>query len=120
MTISDRTAFVAEINAKIAVYLDQARRALSGADVFDVTSVRALTALLPQMEPEVKAFRLPNAETSQELAFQMDLYGRQLRGLGKTLEQIRMMMLARRGELEFSRRHMSAVSRWTSAYQQTR
>ena len=120
MNTSDRAAFVAEINSKIAVHLDQARRALSGADVFDVTNVQALADLLSQMEPHVKALRLPNAEVSHELALQMDVYTKQLRGLGKTVEQVRMMLLARRGELEFSHRHMFAVARWTSAYQQTR
>src|SRR5215469_5407075 len=70
MNTSDRAAFVAEINSKIAVHLDQARRALSGAGVFDVTNVQALADLLSQMEPHVKALRLPNAEVSHELALQ--------------------------------------------------
>jgi hypothetical protein len=120
MKYFDNVAFVTEVNSKIAIHVDRARRTLIGAAVFDVDSVRELMVLVSQMEPHVRAARRPNTQASREFSFQMDVYRKHLQGLSKSIEQIRMMLLARRGELEFSHRHMSAVSRWTSAYQQTK
>jgi hypothetical protein len=119
MSLLNQAAVVAEINLRMAVLLDQARRALTGENVFDVSQVRALLALTSEMEPHIRPARWPN-ETNQEFNRQIEIYREHLLGLRKTLEQIRMMLVGKRCQLESSQRHMSAVSRWTDAYQQTR
>jgi hypothetical protein len=120
MSRSESVAIIAEINSELAVHLNRAQRTLEGAEVFDVAEVRELMSLIARMEPQVRTARRSGSWTSREVADQMDIYQQQLQKLSRTLEQIRMMLVAKRGELEFSRRHMSAVTRWAHAYQQTR
>jgi hypothetical protein len=117
---SDKAAFVGQVNSELAAHLARARRTLVGAEVFDVNEVRQIVFLVSRMEPHVKSIRQSRFRTTPELDSQINAYRQQLQELNQTLEQIRMMLLAKRGELELSRRHMSAVTRWTHAYQQTR
>jgi len=119
MSSSDKLAVVAEVNSRIAMHLDTARRALAGAAVFDVGEVSALLDLTAQMEAYLGKEHRFDKDTA-EFRQQMRLYKERLQELKKLLEQIRMMLLAKRSQLESSQRHMSAVSQWTDAYQHTR
>jgi hypothetical protein len=117
--VSDALALVVGVNLRLAVLLAKARKALTGESVFGVVEVRALQDPIGQMEPIVKQAQSLRNE-NPAIAEQLDLYTAQLGSLQTSLVQIRMMLLGRRAQMEVSRRHISAVSQWTNALQQTR
>ena len=55
-----------------------------------------------------------------ELVEPLNEYKSQLRDLDRTLEKIRMMLLARQASLEAGRSQLAAVSQWVSVMRQTR
>jgi len=106
-------------NSRIALLLEQARASLRGERDFGVADVRALLEPVGEMDAIV-------AQSSElrllhpEAAVQLDLYKFQLRDLQTILQQIRMMLLTRQAGLNASQNNLTAVSRWTSAFNQTR
>jgi hypothetical protein len=107
------------VNTRLAELLEGARRALRGEGDFGVEEVRALRQPVEEMAPIVAE----SAELRQvrpELAGQLDLYKSNLGDLQTTLEQIRMMLLARQASLEAGRAQLCAVSQWVTAFRQTR
>jgi hypothetical protein len=55
-----------------------------------------------------------------EIARDLDGYVEQATDVRTLLEQLRVMFLARRAEVENDRAHMQAVARWATAFQSTR
>ena len=107
------------VNASLAGYLGDARRALRGECDFSVEEVRKIRGPVDEMAP-VMARSAEVLRLQPELAGQMDLYKSQLGDLQTTLGQIRMMLLARQASLEAGRAQLSAVSQWMGALRQTR
>jgi hypothetical protein len=110
---------IKEVNSRIAFLLEQARAALRGERDFGVADVRTFLEPVGRMDSIV-------AQSSElrrlypEAAVQLDFYKLQLRDLQTILQQIRMMLLTRQAGLNASRNNLTAVSRWTSAFNQTR
>jgi hypothetical protein len=107
------------INALLAGYLAEARRALLGDCDFGVEDVRRIRGPVDEMAP-VMAHSTELLRLQPELAGQLDLYNSQLGDLQTTLGQIRVMLLARQASLEAGRAQLSAVSQWMGAFRQTR
>jgi hypothetical protein len=107
------------VNASLAKYLAEARRALSGECDFSVEEVRRIRAPVDEMAP-VLAHSTELLRLQPEIAEQLDFYKSQLGELQTTLGQIRMMLLARQASLEAGRAQLSAVSQWMGALRQTR
>ena len=107
------------VNARLAELLEGARRALRGESNFGAEEVRRLRQPVEEMAPIVaKSGELRRLRP--ELAPQLDLYKTNLGGLQTTLEQIRIMLLARRTGMEAGRAQLCAVSQWVNAFRQTR
>jgi len=107
------------VNASLAEYFAEARRALSGECDFSVEEVRRIRGPVDEMAP-VLAHSTELLRLKPELAEQLALYKSQLGELQTTLRQIRMMLLARQASLEAGRAQLSAVSQWLGAFRQTR
>ena len=107
------------VNASLAGYLAEARRALNGECDFGVGEVRRIRGPVDEMAP-VMAHSAELLRMQPELSGQLDLYKSQLGDLRTTLGQIRVMLLARQASLEAGRAQLSAVSQWMGAFRQTR
>lgn len=106
------------INARFATLLAETRLALSGERVFSATEVRALSEPLAEMAPILERAAELRA-LHPELAPQLDFYKAQLRELQTVLEQIRVMLLAQRAQMDDGRLQLDAVTHWAKALKQT-
>jgi hypothetical protein len=110
---------IAAINAQLAVLAEDARRALRGEAQFGVEQVRALSIPVSEMAPIlVRSKELRSADL--QIGLELDRYKSQLGELHITLQQITMMLLARRSQMESGRVQLSAVTHWANAMSQTR
>jgi len=110
---------VERANARLEVLLEGARRALRGERDFDVNDVRQFRKAIGEMTAIVA--QSSNLRRLQpEIGSQLDLYKSQLRELQTTLVQLRVMLHSRQARLHASQSHHTAVSRWVSAFRQTR
>jgi hypothetical protein len=117
MHFSERQT-IQSVNARITALLTNTRRALSGEQEFGVVQVRDLSEPIQEMAPLVaRASELRVAEP--EISRELDLYTSQLRELHVALEQVRMMLLARRAQIDAGRTQLNAMSHWAAALRQT-
>ncbi|HUN60842.1 MAG TPA: hypothetical protein VMU53_02580 [Candidatus Sulfotelmatobacter sp.] len=110
---------VESINKRLAKELENAQGVLRGSASFGAKDVRALQALLSEMEPVITR----SAELRQsrpEIAEQLDLYKAQLLELQKTMEQVRVTLLVQRASLAEKRVQVNAASHWCDALQRMR
>lgn len=110
---------VERVNARLAVLLEEARRALRGECDFGVADVRRLREPVGEMAaivPRWAELQRLQPEIAGELAF----YKSQLGDLQATLVRIRVMLHGRQATLHIGQNHNIAVSRWVSAFRQTR
>ncbi len=110
---------IGDINAQLAAMLADTKRALAGEREFGVEQVRSLSepiaamALVMERAAELRKLH-------PEIAGPLDLYKSQLSELQTTLEQVRMMLLARRSQIDAGRAQLEAVSQWANALGHTR
>jgi len=102
------------INARIARLLANTRLALSGERAFNATEVRALSEALAEMAPILERAAELRA-LHPEVSPQLDFYKAQLRELQTVLEQIRVMLLAQRAQMDGGRLQLAAVIHWAKA-----
>jgi hypothetical protein len=107
------------VNAQIASLLEDTRRALTGECDFGVEQVRAISKPIAEMAP-VMAQAKELRTLQPELEGQLDLYKSQIGELQTTLDQVGVMLLARRAHMEASRSQLEAVTHWAAALRQTR
>ncbi len=109
---------IATVNARIGVLLADTRRALTGEREFGVEQVRALSEPIQEMAPAMQ--RATELRALQpEIAGELDLYKQQLGELHTALEQVRMMLQAKRTQMEAGRIQLEAVSQWAAVLRQT-
>jgi hypothetical protein len=116
---SNLLAKIEAVNAQIAPLLANARLALSGERLFGVAEVRALSAPVTEMAP-IMARAAELRGQHPELIYPLEQYKSQLRELRAALEQIRVMLLARRGQMDAGRVQLDAVTHWAKALSRTR
>jgi hypothetical protein len=107
------------VNARLSVLLEGARRALRGEGDFTVQDVRRFRAVLGEMTlivAESKELR----RLQPEIGDQLDRYKAQLGDLQALLLKIRIMLHTRQASVNASQNQNTAVSRWVSAFLQTR
>jgi hypothetical protein len=105
---------IAVVNGRVALMLKECGRALRGERNFGLEDVRAISLPVSEMAPimaNAQKLRCQEPEIEEELA----IYKKQLAELHTALEQVRMMLIARRGRVEEARTHMDSVSRWAAA-----
>ena len=110
---------IEQVNARLAALIEAARRALRGEAEFNAGSVRALRRPIEEMAPIVAQSQSLRRD-QPEIVGQLDLYKTHLSELQTTLDQLRVMLLARQASLRSDQTHVSAVSKWASALHQTR
>jgi hypothetical protein len=109
---------IGSVNTRIEVLIADTRRALTGEREFGEQQVKALSERIEEMAPVMQRARELRS-LNPELAGELDLYTTHLRELQTVLEQVRVMLLATRGQLETGRTHVDAVTRWAAAVRQT-
>jgi len=106
------------VNARLAVLLEKAGRALRGECEFGVHDVRQLREPIEEMAPIV-ADSVELRVVQPEIIGELDRYKTHLGELQSTLDQLRVMLLARQASLCSDQTHLSAVSKWAAALRQT-
>jgi hypothetical protein len=109
---------VAQVNARLADFLDGARRTLRGEAVFRVQDVRRLRDFLSQSDSIAARFSELRRQ-EPELVPDLDLYKSQLLDLSITLRRIHLMLLAQRTQMESDRARLDAVGQWAATLRQT-
>lgn len=110
---------VTRVNLRLAALLEETRKALRGEKDFNVEDVRRLREPVGEMVAIVaQANELKQRQP--EIAEQLQWYKSQLGELQTTLVQVRVMLLSRQARLQASQIHSTAVSRWITAFEQTR
>ena len=102
---------IAAVNARVGFLLEETQRALRGERNFGPEQIRAITQPVSEMEP-ILAGAQELTRQEPEIEPEIAQYKRQLSELHLALEQVRMMLTARRSRMERSRQHLDAVSRW--------
>ncbi len=112
--LGDLRGKIAAVNARIGFLLEESRGALRGERNFGPEQLRELAQPISEMAPVMaRAKEL----TSQQPAIEAEvaLYKQNLSELHTTLEQVYMMLIARRGQMDEARKHLDAVSKWAAA-----
>lgn len=109
---------IADVNSRIFALLIETRQALKGEKVFGVEQVRELSKPITEMTP-VMARAEELRALQPEIAEELDLYKIHLIDLQTALEQVRMMLIAYRSQMESHRAHLDAVSQWTKRFSHT-
>jgi hypothetical protein len=107
------------VNAQLAALLADTNRSLSGECEFGVEQVRALSQPLAIMAP-ILAREHELRSLQPELDAPLDLYKSLLRQLQTALDRVRVMLLARRSQMDSGRVQLDAVSHWANALSHTR
>jgi hypothetical protein len=110
---------IERVNARLVLLIEDARRALRGECEFDSESVRQLREPVREMDPIVAESR-ELRRVQPEIVGELDLYKTHLGELRTTLDQLRVMLLARQASLRSDQTHVSAVTNWAAALHQTR
>jgi hypothetical protein len=107
------------VNATLFHLLEQTQRSLAGQGDFNVELVRRLSTVVSEMDlvlPRSTEVRLMHPE----LAAPLDHYSRLAGGLRTELDNVQMMLLARRSSLEAACSHLQAASQFVAALSSTR
>ena len=109
---------VARVNARLAVLLESARRALRGEALFRVQDVRRLRNFLSQ-SGSIAAHFSELRRQQPELVPDLDLYKSHLLDLSVTLRRVHLMLLAQRTQMESDHARLDAVTQWAATLRQT-
>ncbi|HLK04546.1 MAG TPA: hypothetical protein VKT53_08910 [Candidatus Acidoferrum sp.] len=110
---------IGRVNETLRPLIADSRLALKGERGFGVEMVRALSAVIGEMDPIMSNARELRIE-HPEIARDLDAYVEQATDLKSLLDQLRMMLLARKAQIDKDRSHMETVSRWAKTFQTTR
>jgi len=107
------------VNETLRPLIADSRLALNGEGDFGVEMVRALAAVVGEMDPimsNAAQFRIEHPGLAKDL----DDYVGQAIELSSLLEQLRIMLVMKRLTLHKDGAHMQTVSRWATTLQSTR
>lgn len=110
---------VESVSAELAELLEESKLALLGQRDFGVENVIQLRTTMDKMAPilsQSSALR----RTQPEISARLDRYKSLLKELQEVIRQLRVMLLAKQASLGPRRSQNVAVSRWISAFRQTR
>jgi hypothetical protein len=107
--VSELSGKLERINTQLAAMLAGARCAVTGESDFGLEQVHALSAPIAEMAP-VMARAAELRALDPEIAAGLDRYKFQRGELHIILARVRMMLLARRAQMEASRVHLQSVS----------
>lgn len=107
------------VNTHLSGLLEESRRSLRGERQFDVELAHSLSLCVGEMAPvmaQAKALR----GTQPEICAPLDQYVSQIAELRSVLENVNVMLLARRDAILAGRSQLQAVSRWATSLSYTR
>jgi hypothetical protein len=110
---------ISETNAHLERLLGHTRQSLRGESSFGVEQVRALSALISEMPPRMARSQELRA-SDPAIAAAIDRYKSNLGELHLALQQMHMMLLSRRSQMESGRVQLDAVRQWAGALSHTR
>lgn len=110
---------IGRVSETLRPLIADSRLALRGERDFGVEMVRALAAIIGEMDPVMSKARELRSQ-HPEIARDLDAYVAQATDLKSLLEQLRMMLVAKKTSLENDRAHMETVTRWANTFQSTR
>jgi hypothetical protein len=107
------------VNTRMMELLDGARKALRGEAQFGVEEIHKIREPLNELAPILR--RSAELRASQpDLVPQLDLYNSLLSQLQTTLDQLRVMLLARQAKVLAGRAQLDAATHWLAAFQAAR
>jgi len=105
-------------NEELRNFLRRVENLIKGTGAVTEGDLKGLSQRLANLAPEVgDASRSETLDT--DLRSEVAEYVRNLRALQTALEKVRCIMLSRKMQLDFSRRHLNGLHGWVKAYQQT-
>jgi len=110
---------VESVSAQLAELLEESKLALLGQRDFRVENAIQLRTTMDKMAP-ILAQSGELRRTHPEIGAQLDRYKSLLRELQEIIRHLRVMLLAKQASLGPRQSHNVAVSRWISAFRQTR
>ena len=110
---------VERLNANLAVLLQDVQGALRGERNFGVENVIKLRGTIEEMDVVLRKYG-DLQSTQSDSAAELQLYKIQLNQLQTAIRQLRIMLLARKSDLQALLSHHTAVSRWVGVLNQTR
>lgn len=105
---------IAAVNARIGALVEDCRGALRGERNFGSEQLRALSEPISEMAP-IMARAKELTALQPDIEGVLDIYKQNLRELHTVLEQVRMMLIVRRGQMDEASKHLHAVSGWAAA-----
>jgi len=110
---------VERVNGRMHELVERARASLRGERDFGVADVRDMQEPIQEMEAIVRNVNTIR-ESEPALSEQLDEYRSHIHALQTTLDQIRIMLLARHASLQATRAQLASMNLWFTAYRQTR
>ncbi len=110
---------VERLSANLAILLKEAQGALRGERDFCVENVSKLRSVIEEMDAVLREYGDLRSSQSDG-AVQLQHYKSQLNELQTTIRRLRIVLLARKSDLQATKSHHTAVSRWIGALNQTR
>jgi len=105
-------------NEELRDFLGRVECLVGGTGMITERDLRILSQYLAQLAPEVG--NAAHDETlDASVRNEITQYVNNLRALQPALEKVRCFMLARKMQLETSKRHLNGVQGWVNAYNQT-
>jgi hypothetical protein len=105
-------------NQELSEFLRRVDGLAAGTESITEGDLQALSNRLSVLAPEVgDASRGSTLDSA--LQDQIAIYVKNLRALQEALEKVRCVMIARKLQLEGSKRHLHALQGWVNAYNQT-
>lgn len=109
---------VRQLTSRVSVLLEHAREALRGRRRFGPEDVQAIRAPISEMAPimaDAERLRL----LQPELDGSLKEYRLKLGELRETLIQVRLLLIARRANLQAARGHLETIALWAEALKRT-
>ena len=106
---------IESVNTRVQSLLAETKRALAGQCEFGLEQVTTLSALIEGMEP-VMARAAEFRRSEPEIATSLDEYKAHLAELQTALDQVRVMLLAKRQQTVAGRIQLNAVKHWANAF----
>ena len=110
---------VRRANARLRALVSRTRNALAGRGSFTVTDIRAISEPVTAVKPIVgDAEKLRTIHP--ELTVELQTYKGNLEEIQTALEQMRVMLIARRAHIEAARGHLATLGMWNATLRLTR
>jgi len=110
---------VRDANAKLRSLISRTKDSLAGRCNFNVGDVRAIAEPVGSVQPIVDEAATLRA-THPDLDAELETYKRNLEEVQVALEQMGVMLIARRAHVESARGHLATLSMWNATLRLTR